>query len=282
MASCPNKNERVGYCAPAIIEIRDLHKSFVVGDQRVEVLKGISFDICQEDFFIIFGPSGCGKSTLLYSILGLEEPTSGKVVFLGENIYRDDSEDRKTEFRRKHIGMVYQQSNWVRSLSVLENVSLPLILLGRDEVESTQYALKMLKKVGMEDWAQYNPAELSSGQQQKVAVARALVTNPEVIVADEPTGNLDYDSGRELLHLLGDLRFMGKTIVMVTHDLEYLEYAKNILRMRDGVIVAMYDETNKGEILESISYKKDLKKFKKDDSLEECDLSEGPIGKNKK
>jgi putative ABC transport system ATP-binding protein len=142
----------------------------------------------------------------------------------------------------------------------LENVSLPLTLLGESETVAKETALKVLKKVGMEDWALYNPAELSSGQQQKVAVARALVTNPEVIVADEPTGNLDYDSGRSLLHLLGDLRFMGKTIVMVTHDLEYLEYAKNILQMRDGSIVAMYNEDNKHEILENISYKKDLRK----------------------
>lgn len=269
MASCPskNKNEKVGYCAPAIIEIRNVRKSFMVGEQNVEILKGLSFDICQGDFFIIFGPSGCGKSTLLYTILGLEEPTTGRVKFLGEDIYRDDSEDRKTEFRRRHIGMVYQQSNWVRSLSVLENVSLPLTLLGEKEITAVDTAMRMLKKVGMEAWAQYNPAELSSGQQQKVAVARALVTNPEVIVADEPTGNLDFDSGRDLLHLLGDLRFMGKTIVMVTHDLEYLEYAKNILRMKDGTIVAMYDETNKHEILESISYKKDLRKVTKEEIL---------------
>lgn len=264
MAICPNKKtnkkEKVGYCAPAIIEIRDVRKNFVVGEQEITVLKGLSFDICQGDFFIIFGRSGCGKSTLLYTLLGLETPTSGKVLFLGENLYRDDDEDRKTEFRRQHIGMVYQQSNWVRSLSVLENVSLPLILLGENEETANQKALKVLSKVGMEQWAKYNPAELSSGQQQKVAVARALVTDPEVIVADEPTGNLDYESGRALMHLLGDLRFMGKTIVMVTHDLEYLEYAKNILQMSDGEVVAMYDETNKDEILKSISCKKDLRK----------------------
>ncbi|MEI7891066.1 MAG: ABC transporter ATP-binding protein [bacterium] len=260
MVTCSTKKENTGYCAPAIIEIRDVYKNFNVGEQTVEVLKGITFDICQGDFFIIFGRSGCGKSTLLYTILGLEPPTTGKVFFLGEDIYKDSEEDRKTEFRRKHIGMVYQQSNWIKSLSVLDNVSLPLVLLGINKHEARERGLKMLGKVDMQQWARYNPAELSSGQQQKVAVARALVTDPEVIVADEPTGNLDYESGRNLMHLLGDLRFMGKTIIMVTHDLEYLEYAKNILRMKDGSIVAMYDETNKNEILSSISHKKVLSK----------------------
>lgn len=243
-----------------IISIKDVHKHFLVGEQDVHILKGLSFDICKGDFFMIFGPSGCGKSTLLYTLLGLEPPTSGKVTFFDEDLYGDEDEDRKTEFRRLHIGMVYQQSNWIKALSVLDNVSLPLVLLGKSKQESREMGLKMLGKVGMQDWAQYNPAELSSGQQQKVAVARALVTNPEVIVADEPTGNLDYDSGRDLLHLLGDLRFMGKTIVMVTHDLEYLQYAKNILQMRDGMIVGMFNEKNKKDILQAISGKKEIKK----------------------
>lgn len=262
MSSCLNPTnkagEKIGYCEPAIIEIRDVQKHFLVGDQDVHILKGLSFDVCKGDFFMIFGPSGCGKSTLLYTILGLEPPTSGKVIFFGEDLYRDDNEDRKTEFRRLHVGMVYQQSNWIKSLSVLDNVSLPLVLLGVSKEEARQQGLKMLGKVGMQAWAHYNPAELSSGQQQKVAVARALVTNPEVIVADEPTGNLDYDSGRDLLHLLGDLRFMGKTIVMVTHDLEYLQYAKNILQMKDGMIVGMFDEKNKKDILQNISCKKEI------------------------
>jgi putative ABC transport system ATP-binding protein len=257
------------FCDFPMIKVRDLHKHFIIGNQDIHILKGLSFDICKGDFFMIFGPSGCGKSTLLYTLLGLESPTSGSVTFLNEDLYRDDNEDRKTEFRRLHIGMVYQQSNWIKSLSVLDNVSLPLVLLGINKEEARTVGLKMLGKVGMQDWAQYNPAELSSGQQQKVAVARALVTNPEVIVADEPTGNLDYESGRDLLHLLGDLRFMGKTIVMVTHDLEYLQYAKNILQMKDGMIKGMFDEETKKDILQSTSCKKEItpksKKTKKDE-----------------
>jgi putative ABC transport system ATP-binding protein len=239
-----------------IIEVCNLSKSFVVGEQTVDVLKDISLDIENGDFMIIFGPSGSGKSTLLYSILGLERPTEGNIFFLGEDMYAGKTEDDITNFRRKHIGMIYQQSNWVQSLSVLENVALPLRLLGIPKGQREESALKVLKKVGMEAWANYNPAELSSGQQQKVAVARALVTDPEVIIADEPTGNLDYESGKHLLHLLGDLRYMGKTIVMVTHDLEYLQYARNTIKMRDGRIEETYCDEDKRALVRQVPLKK--------------------------
>lgn len=248
------KNKKIDYCEPAMIQFRDVHKHFIIGDQNLHILKDLNFDVCKGDFFIIFGPSGCGKSTLLYIMLGLEPPTSGKVIFLGEDLYRDRDEDRITKFRKLHIGMVYQQSDWIKSLSVLDNVSLPLVLLGIDKVDAQIVGIKMLGKVGMEEWKHHNPAELSSGQQQKVAVARALVTNPEIIIADEPTGNLDFESGRDLLHLLGDLRVMGKTIVMVTHDLEYLQYAKNILQMKDGAIVGLFGKENRDDILQASSY----------------------------
>jgi putative ABC transport system ATP-binding protein len=227
--------------ATPVISIRNLSKSFEIGNQTIPVLKDINLEIGERDFVVIFGPSGCGKSTLLYTLLGLETPTSGIVEVLGENIYKSDEEDDRTEFRKKHIGMVYQQSNWINSLTVIENVALPLVLSGKSKTESLERALKMLTVAKMEEWANYKPAELSSGQQQKVAVARAIITDPEMIVADEPTGNLDFESGQYLIHLLGDLNHVGKTVVMVTHDLEYLKYAKTVVRMLDGKIVDVYD-----------------------------------------
>lgn len=239
-----------------IIKIKDLCKSFETGGQTVEVLKGISMDVREGDFMIIFGPSGCGKSTLLYTILGLEIPTSGSVCYWNMDLYKNTTEDVRTEVRRLHVGMVYQQSNWVSSLNVIENVALPLRMLGEDEEEANVYAKKMLAKVGMEEWATHKPSELSSGQQQKAAVARALVTDPEIIIADEPTGNLDYESGKNLLHLLGDLRFMGKTILMVTHDLEYLQYAKSTVQMLDGRIVAVSNNDEKYDVIKNAPLKK--------------------------
>lgn len=252
----------------SIIKVRDVRKSFVIGNQSVEILKGVSLDVFKDDFLIIFGPSGCGKSTLLYTILGLEPPTSGSIYYWDMNLYKNTTEDLRTQFRRLHVGMVYQQSNWVSSLSVIENVALPLLLLGEEKAVTLEYAYKMLSKVHMEQWAHSNPSELSSGQQQKVAVARALVTNPEIIIADEPTGNLDYESGRDLLHLLGDLRFMGKTIVMVTHDLEYLQYARSTVQMRDGQIINVSRSKEKYEVIKNAPLKKriadeELENFKK-------------------
>jgi len=240
-----------------VMDVRGLTKSFQVGDQEISVLKGIDLKIELNDFVIIFGPSGCGKSTLLYTILGLEVPTTGSVSILEEDIYANKDEDDRTEFRKRHIGMVYQQSNWVNSLTVVENVALPLILSGKSRVESLKTAWEMLAISHMSNWADYKPAELSSGQQQKVAVARALITNPEIIIADEPTGNLDFDSGQSFIYLLADLNHVGKTVVMVTHDLEYLRHAKTAVRMLDGKIVEIYDNRKEGAInKEDFKYKK--------------------------
>ncbi|EKD46535.1 MAG: hypothetical protein ACD_67C00189G0001 [uncultured bacterium] len=247
-----------------IMDVRCLKKTFLVGNQEIDILKGIDLKIVPGDFVIIFGPSGCGKSTLLYSLLGLEEPTSGSVRILGEDIYAGRSEDDRTEFRKKHIGMVYQQSNWVNSLTVVENVALPLILSGKSKAESIKTARDMLAVSHMVGWANYKPAELSSGQQQKVAVARALITNPEIIIADEPTGNLDFDSGQNFIYLLADLNHVGKTVVMVTHDLEYLKQAKTAVRMLDGNVVEIYDGKNEGAIKEG-----DFKCKKKVENIEE-------------
>lgn len=241
----------------AVISVKNICKSFHVGKQEVSILKDISFEVVKGDFVIIFGPSGCGKSTLLHIILGLEEPTKGLTLFLGKNLYESHNEDDRSDFRKLHIGMVYQQPNWIKALSVIENIAFPLLLLGLDKEETLEKAKIMLHTVEMFNWADYIPTELSSGQQQKIALARALITNPEVIIADEPTGNLDFESGQELMRLLTNLnKTQNKTIGMVTHDLEYLRYAKTAIKMFNGTIVGVYGEKDKNKLLSEIKSKR--------------------------
>ncbi len=245
-----------------IIQVKTVNKSFEVGNQKVQVLKHVTFEVKTGDFVIIFGPSGCGKSTLLHTILGLEEPTSGYISFLGKDIYEvgldvATSEDERAEFRKKNVGMIYQQPNWVKSLTVLENVAFPLTLMGMDKEKRRARALEVLQTVEMANWAAYIPAQLSSGQQQKVALARALVSNPKIIIADEPTGNLDFDSGQELMQILTKLNVEGqKTVVMVTHDLEYLSFAHTAIKMFNGEITGTYSGDDKKELLKTITSKR--------------------------
>lgn len=240
-----------------IIQVKNIFKTFHVGDQDVVVLKDVSFEVGQNDFCVIFGPSGCGKSTLLHTILGLEAPTKGVCIFLSKDLYADMSEDQRSDFRKSHIGMVYQQPNWIKSLTVLENVAFPLVLMGKPKAENLEKAKSMLEVMGMSDWMNYAPTELSSGQQQKIALARALVTDPEVIIADEPTGNLDFESGQELMRLLVKLnKEQGKTILMVTHDLEYLKFAKTVVKMFNGMIAEEYTEKGKEKLLTEVKGKR--------------------------
>jgi len=229
-----------------LIQIKNLSKSFLVGDQDVMVLKGITLDIMLYDFLIIYGPSGCGKSTLLHSMLGLESPSSGLVSFFGKNLYTGMTETNLADFRKRHIGMVYQQPNWIKALNVVENVAFPLLLLGTGKKTSMEVANEILDRVGMIKWANYLPMELSSGQQQMVELARALVHNPDVIIADEPTGNLDYATGQSLMEYLAELnKIENKTIIMVTHDLDYLKFAKTRVEMFDGTIKNVSDGKDK-------------------------------------
>jgi len=226
----------------SIFQTKGLSKTFYAKAQNVTVLKDINMTVLQGEFLVIFGPSGCGKSTLLHTLLGLEPPTQGQVLFLQQHLYQDLSEDGRSDLRKRHIGMVYQQPNWVKSLTVKENVMVPLRLSGMAVPEAARRALEVLNLVGMNDWQDYVPTELSSGQQQKVALARAVVSNPDVLIADEPTGNLDFESGQELMELLSVFHQKGKTVIMVTHDLEYLSYSQRSLEMFDGQIV---DEISK-------------------------------------
>lgn len=235
-----------------IFQIDNVQKSFVVGDQEVNVVKGISFEVIEGDFLVIFGPSGSGKSTLLHMILGLEVPSAGKVIMADKNLY-DYDEDERSGFRKKLIGMVYQQPNWIKSLTVTENVSFPLLLLGEERDKALLKARELVKMVGMEHRADYLPTELSSGQQQKISLARALINDPKIIIADEPTGNLDTLSGKELMDLLKRLNQEGKTVMMVTHDLEYIRYASRVLHLLDGKVDKEYKDNINVDELKEIS-----------------------------
>lgn len=222
-----------------VLELTDIFKSFHVGENEVEIIKGVSFTVNEGDFVIIFGPSGCGKSTILNMLLGLEEPTKGIVSFLNENLYAGD-DDARAQIRKKKVGMVYQQSNWVKALNVIENVYFPLTLRGLSLEEREHKAWEMLKLVGMEQGAYQLPTELSSGQQQRVSLARALIADPVLLVADEPTGNLDSKASVEIMDLFRQFHQKGKTVIMVTHDLEYLKYATRSINVSDGLVATEY------------------------------------------
>jgi putative ABC transport system ATP-binding protein len=219
-----------------IISIRNVDKTFDVGKGKVNVLKNIDVDIFPGEFVIIFGPSGCGKSTLLNTIVGLEKPTDGKVIVQKEDFYEMDGDER-AKFRRDFFGTIYQQSNWVKSLNVVENVALPLCIAGASEGKSIKRAMRLLELFRLEEFAKNIPTELSGGQQQRVTVTRALVSNPAVLIADEPTGNLDSVSADDLMYVLQFLNSESKrTIIMVTHNPDYEKYASKVIRMEDGKV----------------------------------------------
>jgi len=219
-----------------IISVKKINKVFKTKARDAWVLKDVSLDISEGKFNVIFGPSGCGKSTLLNIILGLERQTTGSVTFLGEEI-TDLTDDELAIFRKENIGMIYQQSNWVKSLTVMENVALPLLLQGVTKTLAEKKALELLQALRMDEWRDYNPFDLSAGQQQKVAVARCLVTDPTIIAADEPAGNLDHKSSLELIIIFQELVKQGRTVILITHDLENVKYADTVYQMKDGQLV---------------------------------------------
>jgi putative ABC transport system ATP-binding protein len=223
-----------------IIKIEGLKKDYVLdGDRKAPVLLGIDLEINARDFTIIYGPSGCGKSTLLHTIIGLETPTSGRVVIRETDIYKLKEEDRSV-FRAQKFGMVYQTPYWIKSLSVWENVAMPLLIAGEKESSAKRQAMKVLGQVEMAKYAKKKPMQLSGGEQQKVGLARALINNPWIIVADEPTGNLDTHSSDEVMKMFQALNTdHERTIVMVTHNLIYLPMANKQIAMRDGLVVSL-------------------------------------------
>lgn len=223
-----------------IAEVKHLNKVFNVSGQDVHIVKDANLKIHFGELILILGPSGSGKSTLVNTILGLDPVTTGEIFFLDNPIHKG-TEDGLAEFRKNHIGIIYQQSIWVKALNVIENVAFPLSLRGITQEKAKEKAYESLKKIGMEKWAYYSPVELSSGQQQKVALARCLISEPQVIVADEPTGNLDFKSGVELMTIMAEQVKQGRTVVMITHDLNNINYATRIVRIFDGRIVEEID-----------------------------------------
>ncbi len=228
-----------------VIKLDNVWKIYQLGKVELTVLKGISLQVNAGDFMTIMGPSGSGKSTLMYILGSLDIPTKGKVFLDGKDT-SDFSEDRLAEVRGKKIGFVFQQFNLMPNLTALENVALPMLFQGVTESKRENKSKDLLERVGLGERFDHKPAELSGGEQQRIAVARSLANDPEIIVADEPTGNLDSVTGKKIMALLKDLhQEENKTIVVVTHDPKIADYSENIVNIKDGEIVSNHKTSSK-------------------------------------
>ena len=220
----------------ALVELRDVRKTYQSGSLTVEAVRGISLEVQSGDYVAIMGPSGSGKSTLMHLIGCLDVPTSGTLAIGGDYV-GTLSDDELAELRSKRIGFVFQQFNLLGPLSALRNVELPLLYTSGSRSERLRRAEEMLTRVGLSSHIRHRPNELSGGQQQRVAIARALINEPDLILADEPTGNLDSQSSQEILDLFDEFHQLGRSIVVITHDLEVAERASRVIRIRDGMLV---------------------------------------------
>jgi putative ABC transport system ATP-binding protein len=229
-----------------IVEVKDVKKSYRLGKITVPALGGVSFDVGEGEFLTIFGPSGSGKSTLLNLIGGLDRPDEGEIRIDGSNLVQLD-DDKLAKLRLTKIGFVFQFFNLLPRITALANVELPLAIADLPEKESTERAKKMLKLVGLETRIEHRPFELSGGEQQRVAIARALINNPKIILADEPTGNLDTRIGGEIVQLLRRLnKEEGQTFVIITHDAVVAENADRIIYLKDGLIEGVKEGSGRG------------------------------------
>lgn len=229
--------------ANSIIHLENIRKSYYLGKQELQVLKGISLDVLKNEYVALMGPSGSGKSTLM-NILGcLDSPTGGRYVLNGKDVSRMPDNDL-AEVRNREIGFVFQQFNLLPRLTALENVALPLIYSGIGKRERLERAAETLAKVKLDDRSHHKPNELSGGQCQRVAIARALVNNPSIILADEPTGNLDSKTSYEIMDILGKIHADGNTVVLVTHEDDISHFAHRIIRLKDGIVESDKQNTN--------------------------------------
>lgn len=226
-----------------VIDVKNLYKIYRVGDTKVRALNGVSFQIKKGEFCSIVGTSGSGKSTLLNMLAGLEKPTKGEVIIAGDHI-EHMKENELVRFRQKHIGFIFQSFNLLGAYDAVENVALPLTFQGVDKAEREKRAREMLKLVGLSKYMDHTPTQMSGGQQQRVGVARALVVAPEIIFADEPTGNLDSNTSAEVMRLMQTVvREKNQTLIMVTHDNHLARFADRIFHIKDGKIESI-EENN--------------------------------------
>ena len=218
-----------------VISFEDVHKTYQMGDQVVHALAGVTFSFRQGSFSAIIGASGSGKSTLLNLLGCLDTPTRGKYFFEGRDVNSLD-DDALSELRLNSLGFIFQSFNLIPQLTVQENIGLPLFYLKWNAAERAEKAAELAESVGLADRLKHRPAELSGGQQQRVAIARSLANDPTIILADEPTGNLDTKTGRQIMDMLAELNDQGKTIIMVTHESHIADYAETHIHMRDGLV----------------------------------------------
>jgi putative ABC transport system ATP-binding protein len=227
--------QSVRQLGPIVIDIENITKDYVMGEEIVRALRGVSLQIRRNEYLAVMGPSGSGKSTLMNMLGCLDTPTSGRYEFSGRNVKEMD-DDELAAIRNREIGFVFQTFNLLPRANALRNVELPLIYAGMDPESRKERATQALTDVGLADRIHHKPNELSGGQRQRVAIARALVNNPSIILADEPTGNLDSRTGEEIMVLLEDLYHHGNTIILVTHERDVATHARRTIHLRDGVV----------------------------------------------
>lgn len=218
-----------------VIKIRNITRDFPLGNEVVKVLKGIDLDIERGEYVALMGPSGSGKSTLMNLLGCLDTPTSGSYELNGKDV-SNMSDDELAEIRNKEIGFVFQTFNLLPRTTALENVALPMVYAGASKSERTERAKEVLTNVGLADRMDHKPNQLSGGQRQRVAVGRALVNKPSIILADEPTGNLDSKTSEEIMNLFNEIHKAGNTVILVTHEEDIAENAHRIIRLRDGIV----------------------------------------------
>ncbi len=226
-----------------IIETHNISKRYIMGSEVIEALKSVTISVNKGEYVAFMGPSGSGKSTLMNIVGCLDTPTAGRYILNGQDV-SDMSENALAEVRNKEIGFVFQTFNLLPRQTALENVALPLIYAGYSKADRTEKAMQALRNVGLENRAHHRPNELSGGQRQRVAVARALVNDPSILLADEPTGNLDTKTSYEIMDLFDQIHSKGNTIIMVTHEEDIAQYAHRIVRLRDGLVESDIVNTN--------------------------------------
>ena len=219
------------------LSCQGLWKIYEMGDEKVQAVRGIDLEINTGEMVAIMGPSGCGKTTLLNILSGIDDPSAGQVTVAGKPLF-GISDDERTDLRGKEMGFIFQKFHLLEVMSAVENVEIPLLLLGKTPEVARAESILALEKVGLKDRSEHRPAELSGGQQQRVSIARAVVHNPSVILCDEPTGNLDSTTSEQVMSILSDLNDAGSTLVIVTHDKEIAKRCSRIIQISDGRIVS--------------------------------------------